>query len=120
MVTQRSGWEMRFHTRQRALQFARAYAKLNPPVTLQVLGATGEVEAEESFEEMQSRFAQSGARLVGNTPDQVGQRHPVRDRVPEITAPQRRWARILRANRATTSRERPHGRAETSPQCGDD
>jgi hypothetical protein len=30
MVTQRSGWEMRFQTRERALQFARAYAKLNP------------------------------------------------------------------------------------------
>jgi hypothetical protein len=42
---------MRFHTRQRALQFARAYAKLNPPVTLQVLGEKGEVEAEELFED---------------------------------------------------------------------
>jgi hypothetical protein len=51
MVTQRSGWEMRFQTRQRALQFARAYAKLNPPVTLQVLGEKGEVEAEELFED---------------------------------------------------------------------
>ena len=51
MVTQRSGWEMRFQTRQRALQFARAYAKLNPPVTLQVVGETGEVEAEEVFED---------------------------------------------------------------------
>jgi hypothetical protein len=51
MVTQRSGWEMRFHTRQRALQFARAYAKLNPPVTVQVLGETGDVEAEELFED---------------------------------------------------------------------
>jgi hypothetical protein len=51
MVTQRSRWEMRFHTRQRALQFARAYAKLNPPVLLQVLGETGEVEAEELFED---------------------------------------------------------------------
>jgi hypothetical protein len=51
MVTQRSGWEMRFHTRQRALQFARAYAKLNPPVTLQVLGEAGDVEAEELFED---------------------------------------------------------------------
>ena len=51
MVTQRSGWEMRFQTRQRALQFARAYAKLNPPVTLHVLGETGEVEAEELFED---------------------------------------------------------------------
>jgi hypothetical protein len=51
MVTQRSGWEMRFHTRQRALQFARAYAKLNPPVVLQVVGETGDVEAEELFED---------------------------------------------------------------------
>lgn len=51
MVTQRSRWEMRFHTRQRAIQFARAYAKLNPPVVLQVLGETGEVEAEELFED---------------------------------------------------------------------
>jgi hypothetical protein len=51
MITQRSGWEMRFQTRQRALQFARAYAKLNPPVVLQVIGETGEVEAEEVFED---------------------------------------------------------------------
>jgi hypothetical protein len=51
MVTQRSGWEMRFQTRQRALQFARAYAKLNPPVILQVVGATGAVEEEEVFED---------------------------------------------------------------------
>lgn len=51
MVTQRSGWEMRFQTRERALQFARAYAKLNPPVTLQVIGETGDVEAEELFED---------------------------------------------------------------------
>jgi len=51
MITQRCGWEMRFHTRQRALQFARAYAKLNPPVTLQVLGEAGDVEAEELFED---------------------------------------------------------------------
>ena len=51
MITQRSGWEMRFHTRQRAVQFARAYAKLNPPVILQVVGETGDVEAEELFED---------------------------------------------------------------------
>lgn len=51
MVTQRSRWEMYFHTRQRALQFARAYAKLNPPTTLQVVGETGDVEAEEIFED---------------------------------------------------------------------
>ena len=51
MVTQRSGWEMRFQTRERALQFARAYAKLNPPVTLQVIGETGDFEAEELFED---------------------------------------------------------------------
>jgi hypothetical protein len=51
MVAQRSGWAMRFQTRQRALQFARAYAKLNPPVTLQVVGETGDVEAEELFQD---------------------------------------------------------------------
>ena len=60
MVTQRSGWEMRFHTRQRALQFARAYAKLNPPVILQVIGESGEVEGEELFED-----SLGGARQAG-------------------------------------------------------
>ena len=51
MVTQRSRWEMFFHTRQRAVQFARAYAKLNPPATLQVLGEKGDVEVEELFKD---------------------------------------------------------------------
>jgi hypothetical protein len=51
MVTLRSGWEMHFQTRQRALQFARAYAKLNPPATLQIFGETGELEAEEISED---------------------------------------------------------------------
>ena len=51
MVTQRSRWEMYFHTRQRAVQFARAYAKLSPPATLQVFGETGDIEAEELFED---------------------------------------------------------------------
>ena len=59
MITQRSGWEMRFHTRQRALQFARAYAKLNPPVILQVVGETGDVEAEELFEDSLGRATQA-------------------------------------------------------------
>jgi len=62
MVTQRSGWEMRFHTRQRALQFARAYAKLNPPVTLQVVGETGEVEAAELFEDPLGGAGQASLR----------------------------------------------------------
>jgi hypothetical protein len=50
MVTARFRWEMHFQTRTRALQFARAYAKLNPPAVLQVLGEAGELEAEETFE----------------------------------------------------------------------
>jgi hypothetical protein len=50
MVTPRARSEIRFQSRQRALQFARAYAKLNGPVTLRVIGAAGEVEAEEVFE----------------------------------------------------------------------
>ena len=51
METHRSRWEMYFHSRQRAVQFARAYAKLNPPATLQVIGETGAVETEEMFED---------------------------------------------------------------------
>jgi hypothetical protein len=33
------------------VQFARAYAKLNPPATLQVIDETGAVETEEMFED---------------------------------------------------------------------
>jgi hypothetical protein len=51
MVTLGSHSPIRFHGRQRALHFARAYARLNPPVTLRVLGETGEVEFEEVFED---------------------------------------------------------------------
>jgi hypothetical protein len=40
-----------FHGRERAIHFARAYAKLNPPVTLRVLAETGEVEFEEVFDD---------------------------------------------------------------------
>jgi hypothetical protein len=49
MVTARLRWEMHFQTRARALQFARAYAKLNRPAVLQVFGEAGELEAEETF-----------------------------------------------------------------------
>ena len=49
MVTPRLHSEIYFHGRQRALQFARAYANLHRPVRLRVLGETGEVEAEEVF-----------------------------------------------------------------------
>ena len=38
-----------FHVRQRALQFARAYANLHRPARVCVLNETGEVEAEEIF-----------------------------------------------------------------------
>jgi Uncharacterized protein conserved in bacteria (DUF2188) len=66
MVTHRSRSELFFQTRQRALQFARAYAKLNPPVTLQVYGEKGELESEESFEDVLrgSMDALGGLRLV--------------------------------------------------------
>jgi hypothetical protein len=66
MMTQRSRWEMYFHTRQRALQFARAYAKLNPPATLEVVGDTGDVETKEVFEDT-LRDA-SPARHCGQSP----------------------------------------------------
>ena len=38
-----------FQVRQRALQFARAYAKLNRPARIQIFGETGELDAEEAF-----------------------------------------------------------------------
>lgn len=50
IVTARSHSELFFQTRRRALQFARAYAKLNPPVTLQIFDETGALESEENFE----------------------------------------------------------------------
>ena len=49
MVSARSRSEMFFQTRQRALQFARAYAKLNRPARIQIFGETGELDAEETF-----------------------------------------------------------------------
>jgi hypothetical protein len=49
MVTARSRSEMFFQTRERALQFARAYARLNPPATIQIFGVSGQLEAEETF-----------------------------------------------------------------------
>ena len=49
MVTPRLQSEIYFHGRQRALQFARAYANLHRPARLRVLGETGDVEAEELF-----------------------------------------------------------------------
>jgi hypothetical protein len=67
MVTHRSRSELFFQTRQRALQFARAYARLNPPVTLQVFGAAGELESEENFEDVLGAGvdAPGKLRLVG-------------------------------------------------------
>jgi len=49
MLTAGSRFEMFFQTRERALQFARAYARLNPPATIQIFGVTGELDAEETF-----------------------------------------------------------------------
>ena len=49
MVTPRLQSEIYFHGRQRALQFARAYASLHRPARLHVLSETGDVEAEELF-----------------------------------------------------------------------
>ena len=49
MVTSRLRSEIYFHGRQRALQFARAYAKLHRPVRICVLNETGDVEVEETF-----------------------------------------------------------------------
>ena len=63
MVTLRSRSELFFQTRQRALQFARAYAKLSPPVTLQIFGETGELESEENFEDVLSGRADAPDRL---------------------------------------------------------
>jgi len=51
MVTPRSHSEIYFQGRGRALQFARAYANLHRPARLRVLDETGEVEAEEIFED---------------------------------------------------------------------
>ena len=62
VVTLRSRSEIHFHSRQRALQFARAYAKLNPPVTLRVLDETGEVEFEEVFEDALRKESHTDAR----------------------------------------------------------
>jgi len=66
MVTPRSRSELFFQTRQRALHFARAYARLNPPVTLQIFGDSGELESEESFEDVLRNGvdAQGKLRLV--------------------------------------------------------
>jgi hypothetical protein len=49
VVTPRLHSEIYFHGRQRALQFARAYANLHRPARLRVLDETGNVEAEEIF-----------------------------------------------------------------------
>jgi hypothetical protein len=49
MVTPRLHSEIYFHGRQRALQFARAYAKLHRPVRICVLNETGDVEVEETL-----------------------------------------------------------------------
>ena len=55
MVTPRLHSEIYFQGRGRALQFARAYANLHRPARLRVLDETGEVEAEEIFEEHSPR-----------------------------------------------------------------
>ena len=52
MVTPRLRSEIYFHGRQRALQFARAYANLHRPVRICVFDDRGDVEAEEIFEEL--------------------------------------------------------------------
>ena len=49
MVTPSLHSEIYFHGRQRALQFARAYANLHRPAKLRVLDETGDVESEEVF-----------------------------------------------------------------------
>jgi hypothetical protein len=49
VVTPRLHSEIYFHGRQRALQFARAYANLHRPARLRVLDETGNVESEEIF-----------------------------------------------------------------------
>jgi hypothetical protein len=72
MVTPLTSSPIHFHGRQRALQFARAYAKLNPPVTLRVLAESGEVELEEVFENA----------LRGGTQVQ----HPVKPRLVPLSS----------------------------------
>ena len=49
MVTPSLHSEIYFRGRQRALQFARAYAHLHRPARLRVLDETGDVESEEIF-----------------------------------------------------------------------
>ncbi len=49
MVTPSLHSEIYFHGRQRALQFARAYATLHRPASLRVLDERGNVESEEIF-----------------------------------------------------------------------
>jgi len=64
MVTARSRSEMFFQTRQRALQFARAYAKLNRPARIQIYRETGELDAEEAFPDV-FRSGAGGGVLAG-------------------------------------------------------
>jgi len=49
MVTPRLRSDIYFHGRQRALQFARTYAKLHRPVRICVLNEAGDVEMEETL-----------------------------------------------------------------------
>jgi hypothetical protein len=49
VVTPRLHSEIYLHGRQRALQFARAYANLHRPARLRVLDEAGNVESEEIF-----------------------------------------------------------------------
>jgi len=64
MVSARSRSEMFFQTRQRALQFARAYAKLNRPAKIEIFRETGELDAEEAFPDV-FRGAAGGELLAG-------------------------------------------------------
>jgi len=63
MITPRSSSELFFQTRTRALQFARAYARLSPPVTLQIFGESGELESEETFEDVLRGSVDAEGRL---------------------------------------------------------
>jgi hypothetical protein len=66
IVTPRLHSEIYFHGRQRALQFARAYAKLHRPARLRVLDEAGNVESEEIFADTlrDSGHAMPRAKLI--------------------------------------------------------
>ena len=66
VVTPRLHSEIYFQGRQRALQFARAYAKLHRPARLRVLDEAGNVESEEIFADTLrlGGHATAGAKVV--------------------------------------------------------